>query len=179
MGDSYDVNEREKAAADWLPQAYGELRRLAAHYLQKERSGHTLQPTALVHEAYLKLAAQTGLRDQAQFRAYAAGAMRQILVDHARRRATRKRGGGWLRVTLDEAVNAAAEHDVDLLVLETAMKELACLDERKSRVVELRFFGGLTCHEAAGIIGIAPKTAEADWYMARAWLRQRMSEADE
>jgi RNA polymerase sigma factor (TIGR02999 family) len=156
---------------------YDELRQLAASYLRAERKDHTLQPTALVHEAYLKLAAQLGprCRSAADFRALAANAMRQILVDHARARAADKRGGHWLRVTLDEAVAAADERSVDLLSLDEALTALALLDERKSRVVELRFFGGLSCEEAAHSLAISPKTAEADWYMARAWLRQRLS----
>ena len=162
-----------------LPIVYDELRRLAAAYLKNERSDHTLQPTALVHEAYLKLADQKDLQwqDQTHFRALAATAMRQILVDHARRRATDKRGGDWLRVTLDEALAAAEDRNIDLLALDEALSSLAKLDHRKCRVVELRFFGGLTCDEAAHTLDISPKTAEADWYMARAWLRQQLSKA--
>jgi RNA polymerase sigma-70 factor, ECF subfamily len=167
------------AAAQALPQVYDELRRLAAFYLNRERRDHTLQPTALVHEAYLKLAEQDSAKwnDPLHFRAVAANAMRQILVDHARRRGTDKRGGDWVRVTFSEAVTAGAEPDVDVLALDEALAELGKLDERKSRVVELRFFGGLTCEEAARALSIAPKTAEADWYMARAWLRQQLNRA--
>jgi len=165
-----------QAAEQVLPLVYDELRRLAAFYLRKERIDHTLQPTALVHEAYLKLADQPGIQwqDQTHFRALAANAMRQILVDHARSRATDKRGGDWLRVTLDEAVVGHNDREIDLLALDEALAALSMLDQRKGRVVELRFFGGLTCAEAAHTLSISPKTAEADWYMARAWLRQRL-----
>ncbi len=162
-------------AAAWMSLIYDELHRLAADYLNRERRGHTLQPTELIHEAYLKLAERTpGVwRDAAHFRAVAAGAMRQILIDHARRRATQKHGGGRLRTTLG-AAEAEVPVEVDLLELEEALEELSRLDGRKSRVVELRFFAGMTCAEAAAVLSIAPKTAEADWYMARAWLKHRL-----
>jgi RNA polymerase sigma-70 factor, ECF subfamily len=172
------------------PQVYAELKRLAAFHLQRERVDHTLQPTALVHEAFLKLAGRTQAADhaaqsqgqsqgqsQSEFRALASHAMRQILVDHARKRNTDKRGGSWLRITLDDAVGADHERELDLLALDEAMEGLAKLDARKCRVVELRFFGGLTCEEAAKELRISPKTAEADWYMARAWLRSRLTSA--
>jgi RNA polymerase sigma factor (TIGR02999 family) len=173
----------DRSALDqMLPLVYEELRRLAAHYLRNEHAGHTLQPTALVHEAYMKLAnganaAGDAAQSQNEFRALASHAMRQILVDHARRRNTDKRGGGWLRITLDDAVGADHERELDLLALDEAMEGLAKLDARKCRVVELRFFGGLTCEEAAKELRISPKTAEADWYMARAWLRSRLTSA--
>ncbi|USN98697.1 MAG: sigma-70 family RNA polymerase sigma factor [Phycisphaeraceae bacterium] len=159
-------------------EAYGALRRLAAAYLQRERSDHTLQPTALVHEAYIKLAGSGDWKSETHFQAVAANAMRQILVDHARARNAQKRGGGWLRVTLTGEAAATPGADVDLLALDEALQALAELDERKARVVELRFFGGLTCAEAALEVGVSPKTAEADWYFARAWLRDRLSGAD-
>jgi RNA polymerase sigma-70 factor, ECF subfamily len=167
------------------PQVYAELKRLAAFHLQRERIDHTLQPTALVHEAYMKLAGRNRAADdaaqspqsQSEFRALASHAMRQILVDHARKRNTDKRGGSWLRITLDDAVGADHERELDLLALDEAMEGLAKLDARKCRVVELRFFGGLTCEEAAKELRISPKTAEADWYMARAWLRSRLTSA--
>lgn len=159
--------------------AYHALRGLAAAYLHGERRDHTLQPTALVHEAYLKLAASAGVwKSQTHFQAVAANAMRQILVDHARARKTQKRGGDWLRVTLSADAGAVGGVDVDLLALDEALSQLARLDARKARVVELRFFGGLTCAEAAEEVGVSPKTAEADWYFARAWLRDRLSEHD-
>lgn len=168
-----------QADGDVASATYEELRRIAKFYLGKERRGHTLQPTELVHEAYLKLSRRTGISSSSHFAAVAAQAMRQILVDYARRRATAKRGGNWLRVTLSEAVSENGEQDVDLLVLEDALNELAELRERCSRVVELRFFGGLTCEEAANVLEISPKTAEADWYFARAWLRRRLGESQE
>ncbi len=161
--------------------AYDALRGLAAAYLHRERGDHTLQPTALVHEAFIKLAEGGGHRgwsSKTHFQAVAARAMRQILVDHARRRATGKRGGDFLRVTLSADLISTAPRDVDVMALDDAMHELAGVDERKARVVELRFFGGLTCAEAATELGIAPKTAEADWYFARAWLHDRLGETD-
>jgi RNA polymerase sigma factor (TIGR02999 family) len=186
MRTSREGEEQRSAAGDRTPASpitaalfermYAELRRLAAASLRAERAGHTLQPTALVHEAFLKLAARggSGWRDERQFRAAAATAMRQILVDHARGRRRRKRGGGAMRMTLDEDAAVMPGPDVDLLALDEAMVDLAKRDERKARVVELRFFAGMTCDEAAEALAIAPKTAEADWYMARAWLRRRM-----
>jgi len=164
------------------PEVYAELKRLAAFHLQRERADHTLQPTALVHEAYMKLAGRVNAADNAaqsqnEFRALASHAMRQILVDHARKRNTDKRGGSWLRITLDDAVGEDHDRELDLLALDEAMEGLAKLDARKCRVVELRFFGGLTCEEAAKELRISPKTAEADWYMARAWLRSKLTGA--
>lgn len=156
--------------------AYDALRGLAAAYLRRERSDHTLQPTALVHEAYLKLADAGDWNSQTHFQAVASNSMRQILVDHARARLAAKRGGGWLRVTLSAITPESRPDDVDLLALDEAMTALAALDERKARIVELRFFGGLTCVESADVVGVAPKTAEADWYFARAWLRDWLSE---
>ena len=165
--------------ADWMATVYDELRAMAAGMLRYERPDHTLQPTALVNEAYLKLCRgrDAEWNDRAHFCAVAARAMRQILVDHARTRGRQKRGGGWLRVTLSDTPVVNPNEDVDILALDEAMHELEALDERKARVVELRFFGGLTNAEVADVIEMAPKTAEADWYMARAWLRKRLSEA--
>lgn len=158
---------------------YTALHGLAAAYLHQERRDHTLQPTALVHEAYLKLAnGSSNWKSQTHFQAVAANAMRQILVDHARARKTQKRGGDWLRVTLSAEAAATPGDDVDLLALDDALEQLAQFDARKARIVELRFFGGLTCAEAAEEVGVSPKTAEADWYFARAWLRDRLSEGD-
>lgn len=160
-----------------LPPVYEALRGLAAAYLHQERRDHTLQPTALVHEAYLKVArGSSEWKSQTHFQAIAANAMRQILVDHARARQTQKRGGKGLRVTLTPDSVSVPGMDMDLLALDEALKQLSRLDERKARVVELRFFGGLTCAEVASEIGISPKTVEADWYFARAWLRDRLDE---
>lgn len=155
---------------------YDALRGLAAAYLHRERADHTLEPTALVHEAYIKLAGKDDWKSQTHFQAVAANAMRQILVDHARAKKTQKRGGDRLRVTLSAEAAAEGGPDIDILALDEALTRLASIDERKARVVELRFFGGLTCAEAAEEVGVSPKTAEADWYFARAWLRERLRE---
>jgi RNA polymerase sigma-70 factor (ECF subfamily) len=160
---------------------HGELRELAAALLRRERRDHTLQPTALVHEAYLRLGERLGAdwrreHGESAFRAMAATAMRRILVDHARAHAADKRGGGWLRVELPEATVEAPE-PVELLALHEALEALTTLDPRKARVVELRFFGGLTGEEVAEALGVARSTSEADWFMARAWLRKRLAES--
>ena len=172
---------RNKAEA-LLPMVYDELRRIAADYLRQDRPDHTLQPTALVHEAFLKIARHPNpnWRDESHFRAVAAMAMRQILVDHARGRNAGKRGGDRLRVTLSHAGLDAATGDddglaFDVLALDDAMRELEEIDLRRARVVELHFFGGLTFRDAASVLAIAPKTAESDWYFARAWLRKRLA----
>ncbi len=172
-----------RSANEWLNDLYGQLRAVAADRLQREQRGHTLQPTALVHEAWLRLAraADGAYRDEAHFRAAAAQCMREILIDHARRKKAQKRGGGALRVVLDDAVAApdsaaAAGKTVDLVGLDEALKALEVLDARKCRVVELRFFGGLTLAQIGTTLGVSPKTAEADWYMARAWLRSRLAD---
>ena len=165
------------SATSLLPRVYDELRRLAEQLLRNERTGHTFQPTALVHEAYLKLVENGHTSDwqsKTHFQAVAARAMRQILVDHARQRATRKRGGNLLRVTMASDLSASSP-DVDMLALDEAMTQLEQLDERKCRVVELRFFGGLSAREAADMLDISPKTAEADWYFARAWLHKQLA----
>ena len=159
---------------------YRELKLVAAALLRRERSGHTLHPTALVHEVYLKLADRLGdawekSGSEAAFRSYAAEAMRRILVDHARKRAAEKRGGGLVRIELPEA-SVEAPEALELLALDEALGELARLDPRKARVVELRFFGGLTGEETATVLGVARSTAEADWFFARAWLRQRLEQ---
>lgn len=176
------TGERGAEASPALPRtAYEALRGLAAAYLHRDRRNHTLEPTALVHEAYLKLAAADGggaWRSRTHFQAVAATAMRQILVDHARRRATEKHGGDRARITLCAEVASADAAELDVLALDEALRDLAVIAPRKARVVELRFFGGLTCAEAAADLGIASKTAEADWYFARAWLRRRLSERE-
>jgi RNA polymerase sigma factor (TIGR02999 family) len=168
---------QDEAYDSLLPLVYEEMRQMAARYLRQERSDHTLQPTALVHEAYLKLIDQkrADYEDRRHFLAVAARAMRQILVDHARSQRAAKRGGDLLKITLDEGVAVAAGPEVDLLALDEALAGLEELGERRCRVVELRFFGGLTNQEVAGVLGVSPKTTEADWYVARAWLRRAMS----
>ena len=174
---------RANKAEALLPLVYDELRRIAADYLRQDRPDHTLQPTALVHEAFLKIARHSNpnWRDESHFRAVAAMAMRQILVDHARGRSADKRGGDRLRITLSHAGLDAATGDddglaFDVLALDQAMHELEQIDQRRAKVVELHFFGGLTFRDAAGVLDIAPKTAESDWYFARAWLRKRLAE---
>lgn len=161
-----------------LPLVYDELRALAQHQLQRERPGHTLQATALVHEAYLRLVDQTRIEfaGRSHFFAIAATMIRRILVDHARGKAAAKRGGQAGRLTLHE--DAAAINDdrgVDLLDLDDALTTLAALSDRQARVVELRFFGGLTVEEAADVLDVSPRTVKDDWRIARAWLRQRLT----
>ena len=168
------------APARLMPVVYDELRRLADHYLRQERPDHTLQGTALVHEAYLKLIDQTQVdwRNRAHFFGVAAQLMRQILVDHARRHRSAKRGGAQQKLTLDEAVDYSQSRDVDLLALDDALTALAQRDERQSRIVELRFFGGLTIEETAVALDISPATVKVDWSMAKAWLRREISRED-
>ena len=161
-----------------LAQIYDELRSIAGSYLRQERADHTLQPTALVHEAYARLIDQTQIpwSDAAHFRAITAKVMRQVLIDHARKHGTLKRGGDRLKVTLSDTDGAAQMNVLDLIELDEAMEKLKQLDERKSRVVELLFFGGMTHKEASLVIGVSQKTIEADWYMARAWLGKQLRE---
>jgi RNA polymerase sigma factor (TIGR02999 family) len=152
---------------------YAELRRRAGAYLRRERPDHTLRPTALVHEAYLRLCAQdTGFKNREQFFGVASRVMRRILVDHARARAAAKRGGP-LRVTLGEDP-AVQPPPADLLDLDAALEELTSLDEREGRLVELRFFGGLTLEEAARVLDVSLATAKSDWAHAKAWLLARL-----
>ena len=161
-----------------LPLVYGELRRLAASYLARERPGHTLQPTALVHEAYLRLVDQKQVdwRNRAQFIGLAAVMMRRILVTHARDRAANKRGGGAQKIPLSEVDEPGAAPDIDVVILHDALDRLQALDPRKSRIVELKFFGGLTRAEIAEVLGISVATVERDWTFARAWLYDAMGE---
>jgi len=156
-------------------EVYEDLHRIAGEYLRRERPDHTLQPTALIHEAYLKLARRDDWKSATHFRAVASSAMRQVLVDHARRRGRLKRDGR--RVMMTTGIVAEDDRDLDVLAVDEALKALAERDERKARVVELRFFGGLTARESAEALGIAQKTAEADWYFARAWLHDRLDKA--
>jgi RNA polymerase sigma factor (TIGR02999 family) len=155
---------------------YHELRRRAAAYLRRERAGHTLQPTALVHEAYLRLVDQHSVvwQNRAQFFGVASQIMRRILVDRARARKTAKRSGQWARVTLDESLAEHQSRDVDLLDLDVALTDLAAFDARKSQVAELRFFGGLTLEEAGHVLGLSVATVEREWKVARAWLYARL-----
>jgi RNA polymerase sigma factor (TIGR02999 family) len=158
---------------------YDELRRLAASALRHERSDHTLQPTALVHEAYLRLADEPTARweNRSHFMAVAARAMRRILVDHARKHTAAKRGSGAVRLSLDDLERAAANpgDDVDLVALDDALGRLASLDPRQARIVELRFFGGLSVEETAVVVNSSARTVKRDWQVARAWLKREMA----
>ncbi len=171
-----------RATTELLPLVYEELRRMAAAFFAGERPGHTLQPTALVHEAYLKLVGQPiEWASRGQFFCVAAKAMRNLLVDHARGRGRGKRGGGWQRINALSAVEDAGRgaDPLDVLALDEALGQLADLDERKARLVELRFFAGLTSDEAADSLGISRATAAEDWRMARAWLHRRLKDTAE
>lgn len=165
------ADDRSSAAAELLPIVYDELRRLAGAFFQDQRSGHTLQPTALVHEAYLKLVDQRIVwSSRSQFFVVAARAMRSILVDHARGRSRLKRGGGRERSALLDDPAITADESLPIEAIDGALAKLAGLDDRKARLVELRFFGGLTLEDAADVLGMARSTAAEDWRMARAWL---------
>jgi RNA polymerase sigma factor (TIGR02999 family) len=169
-----------KAIDRLLPIVYQEMRRLAASYLRNERPGHTLQPTALAHEAYLRLVGQQGrLRSRTQFMAVAARAMRGVLVDHARRRKAQKRGGGQTPVSLDTSIIMRNAAPVAFDDLDRALVDLARLSERQARVVELRYFGGLTIDETGEVLGVASMTVKRDWALARAWLYRELSQAGE
>jgi RNA polymerase sigma factor (TIGR02999 family) len=182
MGQSSDVtgflvawsNGEESAGTALMEAVYDELRRLARGYLRRECPGHLLAPTALVHEAYLKLINQRRVRwqNRAHFFAIAAHQMRRILVDHARANHAAKRGGGT--VALAEGGAGIDRPDVDVLALNTALEKLARIDPRQSRLVELRFFGGLTVDEAATVLGVAPITVKRDWALARTWLYREL-----
>ena len=165
------------SAEQLIPLVYDRLHDLAEGYLRNERSGHTLQPTALVHEAYLLLADQSRIswKGKTHFFAAGAGAMRRILVDHARRRRAQKRGGGANRFTLPEGVVADGRPDQDILAVDEALNRLAEIDPRQAQIVELRFFGGLTVDEVAEVLGVSKRTVEREWTVIRAWLRRELS----
>ena len=160
-----------------MPLVYTELRRIANRYLQGERSDHTLQSTALVHEAYVRMTEQDlpQWQNRAHFFAVAAQLMRQILVDHARSHRASKRGGSAYKLALDEAEEQPLVRDVDVVALDDALKSLAHMDEQQSRVVELKFFGGLTVEDTAEVLGISPSTVKRDWTTARAWLFRELN----
>jgi RNA polymerase sigma-70 factor (ECF subfamily) len=168
------------AAEKLVPLVYDELKRQAARYLRRERRDHTLRPTALVHEAYLRLFGQdrAAWKNRAQFFGVAAQVMRRILVDHARQRRAAKRAGGWRRVTLDEGIGAPAR-EMDLVLLEEALGELAAVDPQKVRMVELRYFGGLNLEETAEVLGVSASTVTREWRITRAWLFRRMGQGEE
>jgi RNA polymerase sigma factor (TIGR02999 family) len=168
----------DKEALDKLvPLVYDELRRQAARYLRHERVGHTLQTTALIHEAYLRLVDQKNVQwqNRAHFFGIAAQMMRRILVDHARTKKRAKRGGSDIRVSLSDANLKAQGQDLDIVALDEALERLAAIDEQQSRIVELKFFSGLTVEETAEILSISPATVKRDWSMAKAWLHREIS----
>lgn len=166
----------QKSLEDLLPLVYSELRRLARHHLRGERSDHTLQSTALVHEAYLRLVKPAPLRveSRSHFFALASQLMREILVDHARSRKAGKRAGGS-RLTLDEAAELSRSKDVDVLALDDALNELSKMSPRQSRIVELRFFGGLSIEQTSEFLGVSSATVEREWTVARAWLYREIN----
>jgi RNA polymerase sigma factor (TIGR02999 family) len=164
----------ERARDQLIPVVYGELRRRAGAYLRRERSGHTLKPTELVHETYLRLCEQNpAWQNRDQFFGVASRLMRRILVDHARARSAAKRGGG-LKVTLVDGLASAQAAQPDLLDLDRALDELAVLEERQARLVELRYFAGLSIDATAGLLGVSVATANREWVTAKAWLYRRL-----
>ena len=169
-----------RATEELFPIVYDELRSIAAKYLEGESKAQTMQATALVHEAYLRLVgpSQTPWEGRAHFFGAAAKAIRRILIDHARNRQRQKRGGGFARVPLDDALAVSAEPALDLVGLDDALTKLAALDEQKSRVVELRFFGGLTVEQTGEALGISPSTVARDWQFARVWLARELERQD-
>ena len=171
----------ESALAELTPLVYQELRRLAHHYMGGEREGHTLQTTALVNEAYMRLIDWKNVRwqNRAHFFGVSAQLMRRILVDFARSRSYQKRGAGAPVVDLDEAAVVAGERAPELVAIDDALNALAKLDERQSKVVELRFFGGLSIDETAEVLKVSSATVRRDWSLARAWLRRELSDPDD
>lgn len=166
----------EAALSELLPLVEGELHRMAHRHMSRERDGHVLQTTALVNEVYLRIAGQqVRWQNRAHFFGIAARIMRRILIDHARRQRVERRGGGAVHVQLDEAAVVGVELADELVALDTALDELAAFDARKARVIELRFFGGLTGEEIAEVLKIDERTVKRDWKTARAWLHQRMA----
>ena len=170
----------QQALKALLPLVYDELRRLAHHQLQAERPNHTLQSTALVHEAYLRLVGHEPLRldNRAHFFAVASHLMRQVLVDYARKLVAAKRGANSLTLSLDEAVALPRKRDLNLVALDDALNKLAARDARQSRVVEMRFFGGLSIDETSQVLKVSPATVKRDWTVARAWLYRELDRAE-
>lgn len=175
-------NGDEQAVERIFPLVYDELRGMAAHYMRAERRAHTLQPTALVHESYVRLLGpqKVGPKSRSHFLWMAARAMRQILVEHARARNAQKRGGGAQKISLERLPDHPEDRDPLLLALDDALGELSRLDERQANVVELRFFGGFTIEETADVLGLSHATVERDWKVAKAWLSRQIqrTEAD-
>jgi RNA polymerase sigma factor (TIGR02999 family) len=169
---------RQEVLPALIPLVYDELRRLAESYLRRERGDHTLQATALVHEAYLRLVDQNRVKwqNRAHFFGIAAQAMRRVLVDHARAHRASKRGGSYTHVTLHEAAEVAAEQTLDLIALDTALERLSAVDPQQSKIAELRYFGGLTIEETAEVLGVSPATIKREWTIAKAWLRREIGQ---
>jgi RNA polymerase sigma-70 factor, ECF subfamily len=170
----------ERALEKLTPLVYEQLRRVAQHHMAGQRPGHILQTTALVNEVYLQLldCGQMNWQDRAHFFAMSAQLMRRILIDFARSRGSQKRGGDAVHVSLDEAPSVSKEPDPNLVALDDALKELAAVDERKSKVVELRFFGGLSVEETAAVLKVSPETVMRDWRLAKLWLLRELSEGN-
>ena len=166
-----------KAREELIPLVYNELRRLARAFLSRQRSDHTLQSTALVHEAYVRLVGNSSVRfeNRAHFFAVASQLMRHILVDHARKHSAAKRGGNNVTLVLDEAIAMPAKPEVDLEALDDALTDLAALDSRQASIVEMRFFGGLSIDETAKVLDISPATVKREWTTARTWLFDKMT----
>ena len=169
----------QSALDELYPLVYDELHRLARRYMSRERKGHTLQTTALINEAYVRLVDQKNVHwaNRSHFFAISAQIMRRILIDHARSHAYAKRGGGAQQISLDEAATVVSEQASELLRLDEALKSLAEMDARRSHVVELRYFGGLSNEEIAGVLKVSENTVTRDWNMARAWLHQQLTES--
>ena len=172
-------NGDQQALEELMPLVYGELRRLAKAYLRRERSDHTLQSTALVNEAFLRLVNQRNVqwKNRAHFFGIAAQLIRRILVDHARAHQADKRGAGAFKLSLDEAIGVAEKQDLDLVALDDALKRLTELDPQQGRIVELRFFAGLSIEETGEVLGVSPATVKREWSTARAWLYRDLSNA--
>lgn len=170
------TNGDQRAPEVLLPLVYNELKKLASGYMRGERSGHTLQTTELVHEAYVRLVdwKNADWQNRAHFFAVAAQMMRRILVDHARRRDSQKRGSGVQKIALDDAITFAAERDIDLFALDEALTLLESFDERQCHIIELRFFGGLSIEETAEVMKLSPATIKNEWTMARTWLYNKL-----
>jgi RNA polymerase sigma factor (TIGR02999 family) len=170
-------NGDQASLEELMPRVYGELRRLAGAYLRRERADHTLQSTALVHEAFIRLVQQRDVqwRNRAHFFGIAAQMIRRILVDHARSKRADKRGSGGIKLELNEAMAVSQDNQIDIVELDSALEKLALLDPRQSRIVELRFFAGLSVEETAEVTGLSPATVKREWSTAKAWLFREMS----
>jgi RNA polymerase sigma factor (TIGR02999 family) len=173
-------NGDQDALNKLMPLVYDELRRLARSYLRRERPDHTLQPTALIHEVYLRLVDHKNFRwqDRAHFFAVVAQSMRRVLIDHARGHSAAKRGGSELKISLDEAIGLPQARNLDLVALDDALNALALVDQQQSRIVELRFFGGLSIEETAEVLGISAATVKRDWVVAKAWLYGKIKKGE-